>query len=127
VTDTVHTWEVFYPAAAATGIYVARARIDPAAVLWLHSAPDLLAVTVREGDDHVIARGEPLELQGEKLPMTRLTLVNDTVEREDCWPTDAHLGELVLLPGGEIGRLISWWNAPDGSSWRWQVEFENTR
>ena len=49
----------------------------------------------------------------------------DQVERQDRWPTEADLGALVILPGGEVGRLMAWWNADDGSEWRWQVEFYN--
>jgi hypothetical protein len=123
----LHTWEVYYPEAAATGLPFARCRVDPTDVVWLHSAPVTLAVTVREGDDRVIARGEPLEREGDKFPMTRLVLVGDDIRREDRFPTQADLGALVLLPGGEAGQLKAWWNADDGSEWRWQVEFYNHR
>ncbi len=37
------------------------------------------------------------------------------------------LGSLVILPGGEVGTLVEWWNAPDGSEWRWRLEFYNRR
>ena len=74
------------------------------------------SVTVRQGDERVIARGEPLEREGGYLPMTRLTLNGDRVTREDRWPTDADLGAIVILPGGEAGVLTAWWNAPDGSA-----------
>ncbi|MEZ4553912.1 MAG: hypothetical protein R3B59_08395 [Dehalococcoidia bacterium] len=57
--------------------------------------------------------------------MTRLTKQGDAVVREDRWPDDGDLGALVLLPGGEVGTLVEWWNAADGSEWRWRVEFEN--
>ena len=125
--DKNQTWELWYPAAAATGLEFARGRIDPTEVLWVHAAPERLAVTVREGDDRVIARGEPLEREGPYLPMTRLTLDGDRVHREDRWPTDSDLGALVILPGGEVGVLTAWWNAEDGSAWRWSVEFSNRR
>ena len=125
--NDIQTWELWYPAAAATGMEFARGRIDPTDVLWVHAAPDRLAVTVREGDDRVVARGEPLERAGSYMPMTRLTLEGDEVRREDRWPTDADLGSLVILPGGEVGVLTAWWNAPDGSAWRWSVEFSNRR
>ena len=123
----VQTWELWYPAAAATGMEFARGRIDPTDVLWVHAAPERLAVTVREGDDRVIARGEDLRREGSYLPMTRLTLEGSEVRREDRWPADADLGALVILPGGEVGVLTAWWNAPDGSAWRWSVEFSNAR
>ncbi len=106
---------------------VARARIDPAEVLWLHAAPERLAVTVREGDDRVIARGEPLDRVGAQLPMTRLSLRGGAVTREDRWPTATDEGALVILPGGEVGRLRSWWNATDGTEWRWTLELYNYR
>jgi hypothetical protein len=82
VIDHVQTWEIWYPGAAATGLPIARARIDPADVVWVHSVPRKLAVTVRQGDDHVIARGEPLERDGGYLPMTRLTIEGDRITRE---------------------------------------------
>ena len=44
---------------------------------------------------------------------------------EDRWPTAADLGAPVIMPGGEVGILIAWWNAEDGSEWRWQVELYN--
>ena len=121
------TWELWYPAAAATGLQFARGRIDPTDVLWVHAAPDRLAVTVRAGDERIVGRGEPLEREGHYLPMTRLTLEGDQVRREDRWPTQADLGALVILPGGEVGVLTAWWNAEDGSAWRWSVEFSNKR
>ena len=40
-------------------------------------------------------------------------------------PADHDLGSPVLLPGGEVGVLLSWRNAADESEWRWQVEFYN--
>jgi hypothetical protein len=123
----VQTWELWYPAAAATGLEFARGRIDPTDVLWVHAAPDRLAVTVRAGDERIVGRGEPLEREGRYLPMTRLTLQGGEVRREDRWPTDADLGSLVILPGGEVGVLTAWWNAEDGSAWRWSVEFSNAR
>jgi hypothetical protein len=121
------TWELYYPEAAATGIEHARARIAPTDVVWVHAAPPVLAVTVREGDDRVIARGESLARVGPYVPMTRLARRGDSIVREDRWPTDADLGAVVILPGGEAGILKGWWNAADGSEWRWTVEFANRR
>jgi hypothetical protein len=59
--------------------------------------------------------------------MARLTRRGNQVEREDVWPTEADIGRPVILPGGEVGILQSWWNAKDGSEWRWQAEFYNHR
>jgi hypothetical protein len=123
----MQTWEVWYPEAAATGLLLARGRLDPTAVLWLHAAPPTVAVTVRDGEDRPIALGEGLAREGPHLPMTRLWIVGDRVRREDRWPTEADLGSRVILPGGEVGTLTAWWHAADGSEWRWSVEFYNRR
>lgn len=120
-------WEVWYPDAGATGLLVARARIAPAYVAWLHAAPDPVTVTIRDGDGAVVARVDRAARTGDQLPMTRLAIAGDTVTREDRWPTDSDLGAVVVLPGGESGILASWWNAEDGSEWRWAVEFRNRR
>jgi hypothetical protein len=125
--DELHTWELWYPGAGATGIPIARARIDPRDVVWAHSVPRKVAVTVRQGDDRVVARGEGLTRDGRYYPMTRFALDGDSISREDRWPIDADLGSIVVLPGGEAGVLIAWWNAEDGSAWRWSVEFSNRR
>jgi hypothetical protein len=121
----LHTWEIWFPEAAATGLPFARGRLDPTEVLWVHAAPPTLAVTVRLGDERVVARGERLARAGPRYPMTRLWLEAGQVRREDRWPTAADLGSPVILPGGEVGRLTAWWQAEDGSEWRWQVEFYN--
>jgi hypothetical protein len=123
----LHTWELWYPGAAATGLQLARARIDPTGVVWAHAVPRKVSVTVRQGDDRVVARGEGLGRAGGYLPMTRFTLDGDAIAREDRWPSDADLGTVVILPGGEAGILTAWWNAEDGSAWRWSVEFSNRR
>ncbi len=123
----MQTWELWYPEAAANGLLVARGRLDPTEVLWVHAAPPTLAVTVRDGDDRPVARGEGLTRAGEPLPMTRLRVGGDRVLREDRWPTPDDLGSLVILPGGEVAVLTAWWHAEDGSEWRWSVEFYNHR
>lgn len=125
--DHLHTWEVYDPGAGATGIHIARARIDPVDVVWVHSVPRRVTVTVRQGDDRVVARGEGLTRGSSYRPMTRFAIEGDAITREDRWPTDADLGAIVILPGGEAGVLTAWWNAEDGSAWRWSVEFSNRR
>jgi hypothetical protein len=122
---TLHLWDLWYPAAAATGLPFARGRLDPTDVLWVHAAPETLNVTIRDTDDRLIARAERLQRTTPRFPMTRLARDGDTITREDRWPAQADIGALVILPGGEVGRLTAWWNAPDGSEWRWQVEFYN--
>ena len=123
--DGIEFWEVWYPEAAATGLLLARGRLDATDVLWVHAAPEVMSVRVRTDDDRLVAAGHSLQRSGERYPMTRLTKHGTEVRREDRWPAPADLGALVLLPGGEVGTLLEWWNAEDGSEWRWRVEFYN--
>jgi hypothetical protein len=118
-------WELWYPEAGATGLSFARCRIEPTDVLWVHAAPPSLAVTVREGSTVVARDREPLRLAVERTPMTRLSIRDGSVVREDRWPSESDLGAVVVLPGGEAGVITSWWNAEDQSEWRWTVEFYN--
>jgi hypothetical protein len=60
-------------------------------------------------------------------PMARLTRKRNKIVREDLWPTQDDIGLPVILPGGEVGILKHWWNAANGSEWRWQIEFYNRR
>jgi hypothetical protein len=53
--------------------------------------------------------------------MGRLARVGEQVRRVDLWPGAEDVGCVVVLPGGEAGVLLSWWNAEDHSEWRWQV------
>jgi len=124
--QTTQDWDLWYPKAGATGIPFARGRVEGVDVMLVHAAPPVLTVTVRTGDGQALAEGKDLE-QTDDTPITRLTRRGNRIEREDIWPVEADLGLLVLLPGGEVGTLLQWWNAPDHSAWRWQVEFFNHR
>jgi hypothetical protein len=119
-------WDLWYPDAAAQGLSFARGRLAATDVLFVHAAPETLDVTVRGDDGAVLAQGKGLARTAER-PMARLTIRDGQIGREDLWPTDDDLGRPVILPGGEVGILLGWWNAVDGSEWRWQVEFYNHR
>jgi hypothetical protein len=119
-------WDLWYPKAAATGIPFARGRIAGADVLLVHAAPPLLTATVRDSEGRVLAEGKDLAATAET-PIARLTRRGRRIEREDIWPADQDLGQLVLLPGGEVGTLKQWWHADDHSEWRWQIELYNHR
>jgi hypothetical protein len=119
------TWEVWYPKAASTGMLHSRGRLDPANTILVHAVPDFITVDVRDSSGNRIAFGQDLERTLQS-PMCRLTLSGSAVQREDLWPTDAELGLPVLLPGGEVGILKSWWNAADRKEWRWQIELYNS-
>jgi hypothetical protein len=119
-------WDLWYPQAAATGVAFARGRIDPTNILLVHAAPPMLTVEVRTDSGKRIAYAQDLPQTADR-PIARLTLQDDMITREDLWPTQQDIGKFVILPGGEVGELLKWWNATDGSEWRWQVEFYNHR
>ncbi len=123
---SVQVWDLWYPRAAAQGLPFARGRLDTTDVLLVHAAPETLDVAVRTDDGVLLAAGKDLTRTAER-PMARLTLRGDRIEREDLWPTENDTGRPVILPGGEVGILLAWWNAADGSEWRWRVEFYNHR
>jgi hypothetical protein len=121
----LETWEVWYPYAASTGLHFARGRLDPTQVLLVHAVPDVLTVEVRDSRERRIAFGQDLSRTLQS-PVCLLRRDGTEVVREDVWPTDEHAGKPIMLPGGEVGILKSWWNADDRKEWRWQIELYNS-
>ncbi len=120
-------WDLWYPKAGATGISFARGRMDPTDVLYVHAAPESLTVDVRTTDGMLIAHGSDLKRSlPHYSPIMKLVRTGDRITREDLWPTSADLEKPVILPGGEVGILKSWWNSPDFKEWRWLTEFYNS-
>jgi hypothetical protein len=126
MSEEAQIWDIWYPDAGAQGLPFARGRLDATAVLLVHAAPERLDVAVRTDDGRLLAQGKGLSRTAER-PMARLTLYGDEIDREDLWPEETDIGRPVILPGGEVGILQAWWNADDGSEWRWQLEFYNHR
>ncbi len=120
----IEFWDLWYPKAAATGVPFARGRLDSSDVLLVHAPPPVLTVEVRDEQGNRLAMGVDLPQTGNH-PIARLTRHGNEITREDLWPTAEDIGSLVILPGGEVGQLLEWWNAEDGREWRWQVEFYN--
>lgn len=120
-------WDLWYPNAAAQGLSFCRGRMEHADHVWVHAAPDALRVEVRSDDGTLLAAGDQLRLEGPYYPMTKLTRDGDRITRADRWPVAGDAGTPVLLPGGEVGILTAWWNADDGSEWRWSIELYNHR
>ncbi len=124
-----HIWDLWFPAAGATGMSFCRSRIEAAAageLVLVHAAPPVLDVTVVDESGVVVARGAGLERR-EPGPMSFLHRDGEVITLEDRWPGGDDTGRVVLLPGGEAGILRQWWHAEDHSEWRWQVEFYNHR
>lgn len=120
-----YIWDMRNPDGGMLGMEFARGRSEACEVIIVHSPPEKLDVVVRDPDENVVAVGKGLE-GSEPTPMSRLRVADGHVTRESIWPGEEDIGRLVILPGGEIGILKSWWNADDHSEWRWEVEFHNT-
>ena len=125
-TSELQIWDLWYPQAGATGVAFARGRLDATKVLLVHAPPPMLTVEVRSDSGKRLTYTQDLAQTADR-PIARLAVEGEQITREDLWPTQRDIGQLVILPGGEVGQLISWWNAEDGSEWRWQVEFYNHR
>lgn len=126
ITSRNHEWDLWFPQAGATGLPFARGRMDPRPLLLVHAPPPVLSVTVRDGDGRVVAEAQDLQATA-STPIARLSVAFPIISREDIWPSDDDIGCAVILPGGEIGILKSWWHADDHSEWRWQIELYNHR
>jgi hypothetical protein len=117
-------WEIRNPDGGSQGLEVARGRSGEHDVLLAHAMPERIDVTVTDPEGSVKAAGRELAAD-RSTPISRLSIEGGEVRRENIWPTQADLGLPVILPGGEIGILTAWWNADDGSAWRWSLELQN--
>src|SRR2546429_9970868 len=68
-------WELWYPEAGATGVSIARGRLNPTDVLWIHAAPTTLEVAVRTAGGRVVAAGGRPIRPAPRFPLTRRWLV----------------------------------------------------
>jgi hypothetical protein len=122
----LQVWDLWYPGAGSQGLSFARGRLDATDALLVHAPPASLRVEVRDDDGRRLGFGDQLRQTADR-PMARLALAGGVVTRVDLWPEAVDVGRPVILPGGEVGILLEWWNAADGSDWRWRVEFYNHR
>jgi hypothetical protein len=124
--SSLQIWDLWYPRAGATGVSFARGRLAGTNMLLVHAPPPMLTVEIRSENGQRLAYAKDLPQTADR-PIARLTVWGEQISRQDLWPEESDLGQVVILPGGEVGKLLSWWNAEDGSEWRWQVEFYNHR
>jgi hypothetical protein len=115
-------WNLRGSDGGAAGLEFARATVEVADTILVHSAPSVLDVEVFENGERLIAVGKALRAS-EDTPMTRLTVDGVRVLREQVWPADVDRGSIVVLPGGEAGRLESWATDPQRRRWVWSVQF----
>lgn len=118
--------DLWIPDAGSRGISFGRGILALHEVVWVHAAPSVLRVEATTLEGVRVAFGDQLRRTGDS-PMTRLRIGPGDVRREDVWPTGADLGQLVILPGGEVGVLRSWWNDASRRQWRWNLELHNRR
>ena len=123
--DPFQLWELRNPDGGPTGLEWARAKIGIVDRVLLHAAPERLDVQIYDEAGGLVAQGRDIHADG-ATPISRLTLNEGRFERENIWPTEADLGTVVILPGGEAGILTAWWNADDERSWRWSIELSNS-
>lgn len=121
-----YIWDLRNPDGGAMGLDFARGRSAPTDIVLAHALPERVDVEVRDDSGELVARGRGLRDEV-STPMSRLTLRDGQVSRVNLWPGEEDLGRPVILPGGEIGILQSWWNAEDHSEWRWVIELHNWR
>jgi hypothetical protein len=124
MTDPIHIWEIRNPDGGQSGLEVARARMAPHGDVIGHAFPERVDIEIYDEARSLVARGTDLASELSS-PMARLVIRGTTVERENVWPDESDLEKLVILPGGEVGILKSWWHAEDHSAWTWTVEFSN--
>ena len=118
-------WDLWYPDAAAQGLPFARGRLDATDIVLVDAAPETLES--RYGATMAACwTGKGLRRLAQR-PMARLTRPRRWHRARGSLARGRDLGRPVILPGGEVGILLAWWNADDGSEWRWQVEFYNHR
>jgi hypothetical protein len=100
--------------------FFGRAWKLPGERVLLHAVPRY----VRFRPDDRAEWGEPLE-RTEDLPMTMLDM--EGAVRSELWPDGSHVGLPMLLPGGEIGRLLSFEHRDDDGEWTYALEFRGSR
>jgi hypothetical protein len=120
----VQIWNVWITSVGSSGLSFARGRLGSTDVLLVHAAPETLDVEVYDLRGALCARGQNLTRTAQS-PMARLRIEGKNITREDCWPTEADYGTPVLLAGGEVGILRSWWNDAQHRQWRWNIELSN--
>jgi hypothetical protein len=122
-----YLWDLRNPDGGSVGLDFARGRSAPTDVMLAHALPERVDVEVRDEDGTLVARAAGLHDDRLSTPMARLRLADGHVHRENIWPGEEDVGRPVILPGGEIGILQSWWNADDHNEWRWVIELHNRR
>ena len=100
--------------------FFGKAWKEPGEALLLHAVPRYVRVRP-DGDPEW---REPLEATDD-MPITLLRVEEGV--REELWPEAAHIGLPMLLPGGEIGRLLRFEYENEIDRWTYALEFRGSR
>ena len=102
--------------------FLGKGWVLPGEPLMVHGASTYLRF--RRTDLPDTEWGPSLERTGDE-PIALLDLERTT--RQEIWPSGEHLGLPVLLPGGEVGRLLRFERSTEGDEWTWALEFRGAR
>ena len=100
--------------------FFGKAWVLPGERLLIHGLTRYVRVRRHEQQEF----GEVMPRTGPE-PMALLDLAAGT--RSEIWPAAEHYCLPVLLPGGEVGRLLKFEHTSDGEEWTWAVEFRGSR
>jgi hypothetical protein len=98
--------------------YLGKGWTKPGEPLLLHGASTYVRYKAADQKEF----GDALERTGDE-PMTMIDLESGV--RTDLWPSEEHQGLPVLLPGGEVGRLLRF--EREGDEFTWALEFRGER
>ena len=99
--------------------FFGKAWKEPGEALLLHAVPRF----VRFRPDGDPAWRKPLERAGD-IPVTLLRMEEGL--RRELWPDATHEGLPMLLPGGEIGRLLRFEHQEAPDRWTYALEFRGS-
>jgi hypothetical protein len=101
----------------------AQARIQAGHTsILVHAPPNAIDVDATVNGAQLIATGRDLRGEG-SAPMSRLRIEGLRISRTDVWPTEADLGTIVVLHGGEAGELLAWDTDDEMLHWTWSLRF----
>lgn len=119
-------WSIRSMEGGATGLEFAHANLGAEHdVVLAHALPVSVRIEIHEGGS-LVASADDLHDASASTPISKLTVDGVRVLRENMWPQDGDAGSPVILPGGEVGILRSWWNDDEGARWRWTIELEGS-
>lgn len=119
--DTHLAWAVETSRDGESWRFLGKAYTNPGEPLLIHGLPQFVRYRRLDPDGPWSA---PLERNGNQ-PLALIDL--EAATRTEIWPDQAQAGVPVLLPPGEVGRLLRFERSEDGELFTWAVEFRGKR